>query len=1003
MRISLKRALVWCVLLSIVLPDVPLHADLASAPTWFDSNAVGTAPDWHYRVPITIPAAATVNSTIKLDVDFNALLTQLGVSGTFDNGSPRVVRSNGVLSNTQEFTDAVYLGATDALNNGRGEVRFLLEDAGPVTYYLYFDITQNGAKVAFPAANSIDGNFEFSATGTQNPPGWTAVTTNAAFDAQVRPSENPNINTDGGTVGNGAAPRVTDGTPNTGSFSYLIGSRTNNEPGSGQPAVTLTRTITVPATNPGTISIRYRVEGWDSSDNNAAPTQYDWLRVQLVGGTTAELVGPQAGTYTTFPFSPNKTTAQAAAGNSGYGQYNGFDTDTGGAHHAGMAIARGTEPWFTITSSLAAFAGQTITLRITSNHTNLYRSWFSIDNVEWSVVAGVLGTPQAYGANIILPNDTSAGAASVYGVSNTLAVRVQVNATPTGAGNPVTADVYNQNGVLVATGIRLFNDSTHGDASANDNIWTNDGSVPADPTYSFIGSDPLGSSWKIRVFAKDGSTSTIGAANGLIHINGQANSPSVQANFYNIDEQVFTLAPSISGVVYNDANHNGTLDGGESWAAGTPVFVNLVQGGAVVRSVTVAAGTGSFNFIGVPSGNYSIVVTNSAVNINPVSPAGWIFVTPLTGTLTVIANNNVANQNLGLFNGSRVSGKVFNDGGAVGGTANNGVEEANEPGIAGVSMIANNGGATQYDSTTTDATGTYNLWIPTGATTVRVVETNPTNYVSTGGAVGNTAGTYNRLVPDYVQFSNTNGTNYSGLLFGDVPPNNFTTDGALQALPGTVVFYPHTFLAGTGGQVTFTTVNTASPPALIFTQVVFQDTNCNGTLDSGEPQLTAATTVTQGQKFCILVKDIVPVNATSGASNRITVTANFTYTNSTPALPVGTYTHTDLTTVGTTSNSELKLVKAVDKSSAKPGDTLTYTVTYTNNSSAPLTSIVINDTTPAYTVFVSAVCGALPSNITACVVNASPPVNGTGNVQWTLTGSLNPQSIGTVTFSVKVQ
>jgi uncharacterized repeat protein (TIGR01451 family) len=90
--------------------------------------------------------------------------------------------------------------------------------------------------------------------------------------------------------------------------------------------------------------------------------------------------------------------------------------------------------------------------------------------------------------------------------------------------------------------VRLYNDGTHGDAVAGDGIWTNDGSVPADPTYTFSGSDPTGSNWQVRVFAADGSTSSVGAPNGLVHIPGQPNTPVSAANFHNVDEQIFTLA-----------------------------------------------------------------------------------------------------------------------------------------------------------------------------------------------------------------------------------------------------------------------------------------------------------------------------------------------------------------------------------------------------------------------------------------------------------------------------
>ncbi len=497
-------------------------------PAWYDQNAVNVAPDWHYRVPINVPAGATVNSTVKVDVDFAALLSTMGVSGTFDVNSPRVVRSTGALSTNQEFTDSVYAGATDAVANNRGEVRFILQDAGAVTYYLYFDITANGVKPANPQV-PINGNFEVGATGTQNPTNWTATKTNTAFDAQIRSSENPSITTDGNNQ-----TQITNGTPNTGLNSYLIGARTNNEAASGNPAVTLTRTFVVPASGAGNLVVRYRPEGWDSSANNSA--NYDFLTVQIVGASTQNVVAPALSNYTTLPFSPNLNTAAATTTTSGYGQYNGFDCDTTGTHRSGMTVTCGSEPWFTATASLASFVGQTVTLRITSSHTTLYKTWFHIDDVEWSVVSATLGIPEGFGVNITLPT-----AATTLTGGQTLSITAQVDAQPTAAGTPVTADVFDNSGTLVASGIILYNDGTHGDATANDNIWTNNGSILANPTYTIPAGTASGSNWFVRVYARDASTSTIAATNGLIHIPAQPNTPFSQANFYNIDDQTFTV------------------------------------------------------------------------------------------------------------------------------------------------------------------------------------------------------------------------------------------------------------------------------------------------------------------------------------------------------------------------------------------------------------------------------------------------------------------------------
>jgi hypothetical protein len=539
----------WIAVLILAVSGVA-RADLRAS--WLD-------PTWHYRVPVSLPAGGAVGSTETVDVDFAALIAQLGINGSYDTNSYRVTRPDGTtLVTLQQWTDTRYGGATDATGNSRGELRFIAQDAGAQTYYLYFDITANGAKAANPQT-PINGNFEFGGSGTATPPGWTLAVT-AGFDAQIRPSENPSITTDGTTVGNGTPPHVTNGTPLTGSFSYLMGARSANEPGAvTQPAVTLTKTIAVPASGAGNLVVRYRPEGWDSGANGS--TNYDFIRIAIVSGATTELVGPTAGNYTTLPFSPNLGGNIASGTRSGYGQYNGFDTDTNGNHRSGMAVARGSETWFTLTSSLAAYAGTTVTLRITSNHTNQYRSWFSIDDVEWSLQTATITNTQvqAFGANVTAPNDTAVTTPSTYQVAQVLTIRAVVQATT--VANGVTADVINPSGTVVATGVQLYDDGTHGDAVAGDRIFTNNGTVVANPTYTFTSSDTESTAWTVRVYARDSSTSTTGATNGRVHVSGQPNSPQSQANYWNIDDQVFSLVKVNLVIVKSVATISDPIDG----------------------------------------------------------------------------------------------------------------------------------------------------------------------------------------------------------------------------------------------------------------------------------------------------------------------------------------------------------------------------------------------------------------------------------------------------------
>lgn len=498
-------------------------------PTWYDSNSIGTTPDWHYRVPITVPSGTSINSTIKLDVDFQALLAQMGVSGVFDVNSPRVVRSSGALSTTQEYTPTLYNSTTNS-TAGRGEIKFLSQDSGP--YYLYFDIVANGVKPVNPQT-TIDGNFEKGAVGQAQPPSWNAPTLGASiFDAQVRPNETVTVSTDGGLSKN------TNGNAYTGSYSYLLGSRTNAEPsgfaGSGASiGATITKTITVPATNPGNLTFRYRLEGWDSTINGNV-SNFDYFQAQI--GSTL-MVSPALNNYTTLPFTPNYGITQATQNVSGYGIYNGFDTDLQRRHKLGMTITQGAEPWFFVTQSLAAYAGQTITLTFFTYHSYLYKTWVSIDDVEWSIVSGTLGVPEAFGIKVLYPSITTNATAGVI-----VPISAQIDADPS---SKVTANIYDNTGTLVASNISLYSNGTHGSSISTPNIWTNNGTDAANPTYTIPITANTSNSWLIRVFNRDASTSTIGATNGSVHIPGKPIA-EIMSNYYNIDEINFSVKGKLS-------------------------------------------------------------------------------------------------------------------------------------------------------------------------------------------------------------------------------------------------------------------------------------------------------------------------------------------------------------------------------------------------------------------------------------------------------------------------
>ncbi|WP_092132150.1 DUF11 domain-containing protein [Polaromonas sp. YR568] len=478
-----------------------------------------------------------------------------------------------------------------------------------------------------------------------------------------------------------------------------------------------------------------------------------------------------------------------------------------------------------------------------------------------------------------------------------------------------------------------------------------------------------------------------------------------------------TAGRGITGTVYADVNHNSSLEASETGIGGAiPLFVKLVPlsggvcTGPAVASASVTLSTGAYSLSSVPEGSYCLVLDGNATpsDIAPAYPAGWIGTENPTGVIQLaVGAAPPSPKNFGLYNGSSLSGNVFADNG-TGGGPNNGVKSASEPGLAAIAVNAMQG-ATTLDSEPTASDGTFILWIPASASgTVVITPVLPAGYTATGGSAGTTGGTYTRPSVSYTAGS---GVTRTGISFGMVAPNTFGPNGAQTAQPGTVVTHAHTYKAGTGGQVSFSMLGTATPASPAWNQVLYQDSNCNAVLEASETQVPVPLTVTAGQTVCLIVKQFVPAGAGQGAQNSVAVSAAFTYTGSAPALAVSTLIVTDITTVGQAGDLDLtKLVSNVTQAipaatsvNANPGDTLQYTLTATNNGTQPLSTLFVSDSTTAFTGFVSATCpGALPAGITACTVTTQPAVGAQGALKWTFTGSLASGAQLVVTYRVKV-
>jgi uncharacterized repeat protein (TIGR01451 family) len=390
--------------------------------------------------------------------------------------------------------------------------------------------------------------------------------------------------------------------------------------------------------------------------------------------------------------------------------------------------------------------------------------------------------------------------------------------------------------------------------------------------------------------------------------------------------------------------------------------------------------------------------------VTPNIPAGWIGTEQpaFTRNNVLVTATDVVNQNFGLINGTTLTGRSFNDNGAAGGNANDGLINGGEQGLAGSQVrLTDSTGATVYDSTVSGAAGDFSLFIPSTiapGTQLKVMEVNASGYISTGGSPGNSGGTYDRAT-DAISFTHL-GTNYQALQFGNVAENSFLNDSQQAGLPGSFVLHSHTFVANSSGQLSFSLVGVPNPSVAGWTPVMYLDANCNAQVEPTEQPIAAPLSVVAGQQICILIKDSIPLTAPFNAQHQITVTADFQYTGANPSFS-RILTRTALTIVGNPSSAGLTLAKSVDKQTALPGETLIYTINYSNNSSEPLNNIVVFDSTPAFTTFLSAAAGTLPANLSSVTIS-SPGAGNSGPIQWNFIGTLAPGQTGTVTFSVLV-
>ena len=514
------------------------------------------------------------------------------------------------------------------------------------------------------------------------------------------------------------------------------------------------------------------------------------------------------------------------------------------------------------------------------------------------------------------------------------------------------------------------------------------------------------------------------------------------------DLLVQASALTLQGYVYYDVNHNGTLDSGENWQNGAAVYAVLwdttknaqaAVGGTTIGAQTIPFGsssdTGFFSFSNItPGDTYQLYLTTVAPGAGGIYatqpavsiPAGWIMVNPNTASVSITTSATsppeVLVQSFGLFQGVKVSGKVFKDNGAgTGGIANDGHLNGTEPGISGILLTAKDSGSTLLGQTAVDGGGNYTLWLPsTAVNPVNFTISQIGGYSATGFDTGTpaTGGTYNTTTFVYTFTVTWTNTAYTGVNFGFIQSGNiFSPNGQLTTVPGSVAIYSHQYTSITGGTVTFTEILAQSQPNY-FNEILYNDTTCSGNLATATYLAWGAsvTLPAGGGKLCLIMKENVSLAAGYGMQNTVSITSTFAY-GSSSGLANTTLTVIDLTSVDTRTSGDLQLVKStyIDSTCANPasptystatqaaqsGYCIKYQIQATNTGASALSGLILYDNAPPYTTLQTGTPAA--SVGTSCTGLTAGTITVTGAAaQATYTGTMPAGCVATFVYEVKL-
>jgi uncharacterized repeat protein (TIGR01451 family) len=518
-----------------------------------------------------------------------------------------------------------------------------------------------------------------------------------------------------------------------------------------------------------------------------------------------------------------------------------------------------------------------------------------------------------------------------------------------------------------ATFTHVVTNSGNAPDSINLSVATAGNTFPAGTTYAWFTAD---GSTPLLDTTGDGIVDTGPiAANASVTAVLRVTLPSSTAVAAGANLTVVALARSFGDPTKVDAASN--------------VVTNVI--GSLVDVTNTAAGTGIGN------------TANGDKGPGP-SPAPTLTTTTTAGVVAPIAlfvRNNDSVANTYALAASQVP--VFPGNLPAGWTATFSTSNTCSAGTITTVSVAAGAQATVYACVTAPASSPS---VANQPVYFQVLSTGP---ASTGGTVGD-------IVHDAVTVSSVVSQSFALL-----------ANGSGQVAPNGSLTFAHT-LTNTGtnscGAFNVSAAPTAGALAAGWATAIYVDVNNSGTIDTGDTLVTDGTlpALTAAGQTKLLVRVFAPGGAITGNSEVVTVT--IADQNGSAPTGCGTQTVTDTSTVVSGSIGVLKSqsmivgacpatpvalgTQSAASLQALPGSCIVYQVTATNNGTAPVTNVTLNDAAPARTTLSAGqpAAACTSTNLTGTAVTYS--VTGTTVACGSTSNTLAPGGTVVLRFAVQI-